>query len=52
MEEPEKFIREELGHHFKVKENSIVGPPTQYLGNKVSEVTMENGVKCWSFSSS
>jgi Reverse transcriptase (RNA-dependent DNA polymerase). len=51
MEEPEKFIREELGHYFKVKENSI-GPPTQYLGNKVSQVTMENGVKCWSFSSS
>jgi hypothetical protein len=25
MEEPEKFIREELGHYFKVKENSI-GP--------------------------
>jgi hypothetical protein len=51
MEEPEKFIREELGHYFKVKENSL-GPPTQYLGNKVSQVTMENGVKCWSFSSS
>jgi hypothetical protein len=27
MEEPEKFIREELGHYFKIKENSI-GPPT------------------------
>jgi hypothetical protein len=51
MEEPEKFLREELGVRFTIKEKSI-GPPTQYLGNKVSEVTMENGVKCWSFSSS
>ena len=30
MEEPEKFIREELGsYHFKVKENSI-GPARQH----------------------
>ena len=36
---------------FTIKEKSI-GPPTQYLGNKVSQVTMQNGVKCWSFSSS
>ena len=27
-------------------------PPTQYLSNKVSQVTLENGTKCWSFSSS
>ena len=51
MEEPEHFIRHELGIRFTVKESSI-GPPTQYLGNKVSQVTMENGTKCWSFSSS
>ena len=51
MEEPERFIRDELGQRFTIKEKSI-GPPTQYLGNKVSEVTMANGVKCWSFSSS
>lgn len=51
MEEPEKFIRYELGSHFTIKLNSI-RPPTQYLGNKVSEVTLENGAnKCWSFSS-
>ena len=29
-----------------------IGKPTQYLGNKVSQVTMENGVEAWSFSSS
>ena len=51
MEQPEKFIREELGTRFTLKEKSI-GPPTQYLGNKVSQVTMENGVSCWSLSSS
>jgi hypothetical protein len=51
MEEPELFIRQELGSRFTIKPKSI-GPPSQYLGNKVSEVTLENGTKCWSFSSS
>ena len=45
MEEPEKFLREELGARFTLKEKSI-GPPSQYLRNKVSKVTMNNGVKC------
>ena len=51
MEEPEGFIRDELNSIFTLKEESI-GPPTQYLGNKVSEVTLDNGVKCWCLSSS
>ena len=51
MEEPERFLRDELGNYFTLKEKSI-GPPTQYLGNKVNLVTLENGRKCWSFSSS
>ena len=51
MEGPEKFLRTELRATFTLKEK-LIGPPTQYLGNKVSEVTLENGVKCWSFSSS
>ena len=51
MEEPEKFIRTELGARFNIKEKSI-GKPSQYLGNKVSEVTLANGTTCWSFSSS
>jgi hypothetical protein len=38
-----------LGNLFTIKPKSI-GPPTQYLGNKVSEVTLENGTRCWSFS--
>ena len=51
MESPEQFLRTELGSYFTIKEKSI-GPPTQYLGNKVSQVTMSNDQKCWSFSSS
>ena len=51
MEEPEEFLRKELGNYFTLKEKSI-GSPTQYLGNKVSKVTLENGVECWTFSSS
>ena len=38
MESPERFIRQELGNQFVVKPNSI-GPPKQYLGNKVSHVS-------------
>ena len=51
MEEPELFLRDELGNVFTLKEKSI-GPPTQYLGNKVSQVTLKNVTNCWSFSSS
>ena len=51
MEHPEKFLREEMGTRFTLKEKSI-GPPTQYLGNKVTNITLENGTSCWSFSSS
>ena len=43
MEEPEAFIRQELASYFTIKEKSI-DPPTQYFGNKVSQVTMQNGV--------
>ena len=49
MEEPEKFLREDLGNYFTLMEK-LIGPPTQYLGNKVSLITLENGKKCWSFS--
>ena len=50
-EELEQFLRDELGNVFILKEKSI-GPPPQYLGNKVSQVTLGNGTKCWSFRSS
>ena len=51
MKNPEDFIIHELGKIFVVKPNSI-GPPTQYLGNKVSYATLENGRNAWRFSSS
>ncbi len=51
MEEPEKFLKEEMDNFFTLKPSSI-GPPKQYLGNKVSQVDLDNGVKAWSFSSS
>ena len=51
MVDPEKFLRNEFGIRFTLKEKSI-GKPTQYLGNKVSLVTMDSGITCWSFSSS
>ena len=50
-EDPESFIRKEIGEIFTVKEKSI-GPPSQYLGNKVLKVELDNVVKCWGFSSS
>ena len=51
MEELERFLREELSTRFTLKKNSIV-PPTQYIGNKVSQATLGNGTKCWDFRSS
>ena len=36
---------------FTLKEESI-GPPDIYLGGKMREVILENGIKAWSFSSS
>ena len=47
----EKLLRNEIGKYFVLKEKSI-GPPTIYLGNKVSKVTLSNGRDAWSFSSS
>ena len=41
MENPENFMRNEIGSRFKLKEHSI-GPPSQYLGNKVTQVTLQN----------
>ena len=50
MEEPEKFVCKELGICFTIKEK-LIDPLLQYLENKVSQVTLANGVTCWSFSS-
>ena len=50
-ENGEKILREELGKYFQLKEESI-GPPSIYLGGKMSKVTLNNGAKAWAFSSS
>ena len=47
----ENILRNELGKYFVIKPGSI-GVPKIYLGNKVSKVTLANGVEAWSFSSS
>ena len=51
MKNPEDFMRHELNKKFVVKLNSI-GPPTEYPGNKVSYVTLDNVQNAWIFSSS
>ena len=48
---PEEVLRNEIGKYCIMKSNST-GPPKFYLGNKVSKVTLENGVLAWSFGSS
>ena len=48
---PQKVLEKEIGKYWTMKPGSV-GPPSIYLGNKVSKVTLENGVKAWSFSSS
>ena len=48
---PKQVLENEIGKYFLIKPGSV-GPPKLYLGNKVSQVTLENGVQAWSFSSS
>ena len=50
LHKPEVILREEIGYHSKLKEESI-GPPAQYLGAKLRQVTMANSHKCWAFRS-
>ena len=51
IEESERLLREEVGKQFTLK-NKSTGSLEQHLGNKVSQATIENGFKCWSFISS
>jgi len=46
----ENILCKEIGKGFYVKEGSV-SPPTIYLGNRFSKVTLDNGVEAWSFSS-
>ena len=47
----EDVIGKEIGKYFRIKDSSI-RPPSIYLGNDVSKVTLENGFEAWYFSSS
>jgi hypothetical protein len=47
-ESAEKVLRNEIGQHFVLRDESI-GLPLQYLGGKLRLVTLENGVKAWAF---
>ena len=48
MEYPEQSLHKELGARLTLKEN-LIGLPTQYIENKVSQVNIENGTQCWDF---
>ena len=50
-ENAEKILREDIGKYFELKEESI-GCPSLYLGGRVRQVKLKNGVDAWSFSSS
>jgi hypothetical protein len=32
-------------------QKETIGPPSQYVGGKLCEVTLENGIKAWEFGS-
>jgi hypothetical protein len=49
-ERAEKVLRTEIGQHFVLREESI-GKPTNYLGGKLREVTLDNGTMAWAFGS-
>jgi hypothetical protein len=45
----EKMLREEIGRYFELKEASI-GPPKIYLGGRMRQVILDNGMKVWGIS--
>ncbi len=46
----EQVLRLEIGQHF-VLPKELIGKPSNYLGEKLQEVTLENGVVAWAFGS-
>ena len=48
--QPAHVIFNEIGKYFVIKKGSM-GVPKIYLGNKVSQVVLNNGAEAWSFSS-
>ena len=51
LERAESVLRKEIGKFFVLKDESI-GPPSMYLGGKLQQVELLNGVKAWAFGSS
>jgi hypothetical protein len=49
-ERADKVLHKVIGQHFVLREESI-GPPSIYLGGKLQEITLENGVMAWAFGS-
>jgi hypothetical protein len=49
-EHAEQVLRSEIGQHFVLRKESI-GPPSNYLGGKLQEVTLDNGIKARAFGS-
>ena len=50
-EQAKSVLCKEIGKYCVLKEESI-GPPSKYLGRKLRQVTLLNGVKAWAFGSS
>ena len=49
MQNPKDFICHEIGKRFLMKPN-LIGPLNQYLGDKMSYLTLDNDQSAWSFS--
>ena len=50
-ENTEHIMRNNIGKYFEMKETSV-GNPEIYLGGRVNRVTLVNGARAWTFSSS
>ena len=49
-ENAEQILRQEIGKHFELKQESM-GPPKTHSGSKARKVQLENGSLAWAFSS-
>ena len=47
----ENVIQMEIGKYFELRQESIK-PPDLYLGGRMRQVELDNGVKAWDFGSS
>ena len=51
LERAEYVLRKEI-RKFWVLKDELIGPPSMYLGGKLQQVKLLNGVKDWAFGSS